>query len=278
VERLGALALLALEEATAGVPLRGAVPVVVCAPTLGRGEGERLLARISSDAAVPADAKASRVLLEGRSAAISGLKLAAGWLASGRVPACLVVGVDSLIGKERVQALLEAAEVLFEGQEEGYVPGEAAAALLLTPFGDPEAGTALVGLAAASEPGAKGATGSLTGEGYARAATGALAGARLAPGLLEALCHECTGLQKQFEEILLARGRAPLDACQSERTLTASLAAGEVGAASGLLSIAMMSHLVSHGVTEGPVMSLLRGEGGERGAAIVASAGRKRRT
>ncbi len=277
VERLGALASLAIEEAMAGISLGAPVPVIVCAPLLSKPDGDRLLERITSDASAPADRARSRVVLEGRSSAISGVRSAVEGLASGRVPACLVVGVDSLVEAERVRALLRAAEVLFEGQVEGYVPGEAAAALLLTPFPDPAASTALVGLGLGREEGASGAAGPLTGEGYARAAAEALHRARLAPGQVAALSHECTGLQRQFEELLLARGRAPLDACQDARMLTASLAAGEVGAAAGILSIATMSHVIGKGLVEAAGLSFLRGEGGDRGAAAVAINNRKRR-
>jgi 3-oxoacyl-[acyl-carrier-protein] synthase-1 len=278
IDRLSALALLAVEEASAAVDGNGALPVLLCTPEITKEQSAQLLEAISGGTSRVIDRARSVVLPRGRSAVLPALQTATQWFSSGRTTACLLVGVDSLLDRTRLSALIEKGEVLCEGQEEGYVPGEAAAALLLTPFPSPDAPAMVLGLGLGTEQAASATSNVLTGDGFSRAADQALQAARIEPARLDAIAHECTGLQAQFEEFLLARGRRPLDGCHEARTLTASLSTGEVGAASGVLSLAMMTFFVEKGLVGGPAVCLLRGEGGERGAVVIGQSGRRRRT
>jgi 3-oxoacyl-[acyl-carrier-protein] synthase-1 len=276
-ERLCALALLAMEEACAGVEGRAPMALILCAPEL-KGEEKQILERLFTGSTLPLERKRSVVFARGRSGVIAGLQTASSWLGSERSAACLLVGVDSLLSGSRISRGLERGEVLHEGLEEGYVPGEGAAALLLTRYPDPDSRATIMGVGIGREEAGADPRRPLVGEGFSIAAAQALRLAGVDPAQLAAISHECTGLQVQFEEYLLARGRAPLDQCRDARVFNAGLSAGEAGAAAGALSALMMAFFAEKEVIEGPALSLLRGEGAERGALVIGPVAYRRRT
>src|SRR5256885_1241321 len=115
VDRLRALALLALRECGARLPdVR--VPLGICAPVLGAfgSDAGCFLRQVVADSGLPVDVDASRVIEAGRGAHVRALALARRLISVEAWPACLLLGVDSLITPARVARDLAAGRIASE--------------------------------------------------------------------------------------------------------------------------------------------------------------------
>jgi len=269
VDRLRALALLALREC--GARLGGArVPLVICAPALGAfgSDAGTFLRQVIADSELPIDAGASRVLEEGRGAHVRALAIAARLISVEAWPACLLLGVDSLITPERVAREAAAGRIASERTPTGFVPGEAGAALWLAAAGTTESSVTIAGTGdCAGGPGFR--TGAAV---LAEAAERALAGVRLDGAALGAVCHDGSGDWAQVEELALADGRPPLSGAPHAQRFLPAISTGDVGAASGVLSMALLSFLIAKGVIRRPALALSATDGPARTAVLLAPA------
>jgi len=270
-ERLRLLALLALRECGAPLgsdPVPVPVPLIVCAPalaTLGRDAGW-LLQRVIADSALPLDAGASAVLELGRDGTPQALALARRLVSSRAWPACVVLAVDSLVLPARLAPELAAGRVAGTRNPTGFVPGEAAAALLLTARAAPGPAAAAV-IAGTGHSGGRSVL--LTAAALAQATQRALGAARVSAAALAAVCHDGPGDWPQLEEVALADGRWPLWAAPQAQRLLPAISTGEVGAAAGVLSLAVLAFLIDKGVLSGPSLALFAGSGPTRAAAVL---------
>jgi 3-oxoacyl-[acyl-carrier-protein] synthase-1 len=266
VDRLHLLSLVALRECGArfGAAL---LPLIVCAPALGDlgGDGASLVQRLIADSGLPIDAGASRVLEVGRDGVMPALALARRLLSSQAWPACLLLAVDSLVVPARIAREVAAGRVAGAHNPTGFVPGEAAAALLLS------ARDVAVRVPVIAATGSAGGGPALftAAAVLARAAERALANARRSPGSLGAVCHDGPGDWTQIEELAVADGRSPLAAAPDAQRFLPAISTGDVGAASGVLSLALLAFLLAKGVLTGPALALFVGEGAARGAAVL---------
>lgn len=269
-ERLHRLALLALRQCGARLGLVP-LPLIVCAPSLGvfGCDGASLLQRVIVDSALPIDAGASLVLEEGRDGVLPALALARRLIASHAWPACLLLAIDSLLVPARIAREVAAGRVAGAHNPSGFVPGEAGAALLLSARGT-KTGTATGAPLIAATGQAGGGPGLFTAAAaLAQAAERTIASARLSAGALGAVCHDGPGDWAQIEELAVADGRPPLSAAPDAQRFLPAISTGDVGAASGVLSLAVLSFLLAKGVLTGPALALLVGEGAARGAAVL---------
>ncbi|HZL17792.1 MAG TPA: hypothetical protein VFG23_08610 [Polyangia bacterium] len=273
-DRLGALALGALLQCVGdhgGAP----APLIVIAPAPEdlRAQPQELLGAIlQADAALPIERGSSRVIQRGRQGIGDGLRIARDLLTAGRASECYVLGVDSLVTGDRLSRLIRQGAVIHDGNPDGVIPGEAAVALRFSADPRDHVLATVVGLGMSEEPGARpDADAPLTGRGLALAAGEALAEAsesqRLPP--LAGLVYDRSGPHRHFEELALARGRAPLAGLSGEATFMPGLSAGETGAAAGLLALATTAFFVEKRVIAGPGVCLFTSEDTWRGAAIV---------
>jgi 3-oxoacyl-[acyl-carrier-protein] synthase I len=114
---LAVAAVLALPEPRVGVP-----------PTAE----SRVVAAIGEEIDARAKPGSVEVFTAGRSGGVLGLESALAGFAAGAFEACLLCGVDSYLGPETLDALDVRGELHNEGARWGFVPGEGAAACLLT--------------------------------------------------------------------------------------------------------------------------------------------------
>jgi len=271
IDRLRVLALMAVQECLGDqLEAQPPLPVVVCAPVLepfGR-DASWFLQRMLDDADPALDSEGSRVIAGGRGVLPDALVLAEQRLVSQEWPACLLVGVDSLVAPARLAREVEAGRVAGPGNATGFIPGEAAAALLLSLRADAGSAAIIAGVGRCEG----GPPFSTTAAVLADAAERALANAGVtAPGL-GAICHDGPGDWAQLEELALADARPPLSLVPAVQRLIPSISIGEVGAAAGVLSLAIVALLVSKGVVQRPSLAMFAADGPARAAAVLASA------
>jgi 3-oxoacyl-[acyl-carrier-protein] synthase-1 len=271
LDRVAGLGLLALAECAAGVaPSPLAVPVVVCcaeAGDLGGPEG-RLLDTILAGATFPVDRARSRILARGKDAVPEALALIARLLAAREVAGCYLVGADSLIAPRRIRRLVRAGTVVDGVNSDGFIPGEGSAALLLVAHADRMTKAVIAGVGGARDAAAaKGEP--ATGRAISQALEQALGEAGLKPAQLSAMVHDLSGRYEQFEELALAAARPPLSSLPALKVIQTSIASGEIGAASGVLSLAAAAFFLEHGVARDAAAALFTSPGASRGAAVL---------
>ena len=271
-DRLRALGMRALQECGARLTVSGArLPVVVLAPALeGYGRSaDWLLDRMLEDADLPLDREASVVLAAGRGGEGPALATVARLLSSDAWPGCFLLGVDSVVEAARSAPDAVAARVASGRNPTGFVPGEAGAAALLSLDADPACAAIIAG-----------AGHCVGGPAYrtpaavlAEAAERALADAHVRPRTLSAVSHDGPGNWSQLEELSLADGRPPLSLAPHAQRFIPAISTGEIGAASGVLSLVLLSFLLMKEVLRRPALALFSGEGASRGAAVLVPAG-----
>ncbi len=140
-ERLELLAAAALQRAVSAAALaradlaRTALLVALPAPepaTAGWGPGRALLPRLCRRAGVP-DWGVQHVVEAGPAGALRAVEAARALLAAGRVDRCLVLAADSYLDTGRLAALDLAWRIRSRRNPDGFLPGEAGAALVLEP-------------------------------------------------------------------------------------------------------------------------------------------------
>ncbi len=269
LDRLVMLGAFALREATERLAKGTELGLVVCAPAEKDeaglvGQTASFLARLAAEADVATTPKASRVFSSGRNATLEALVFAQAALRSQDVPAVCLLGVDSLVTKARLTKMVRSASA----GAEPIVPGEAAAAILLTRRQGPSSLAILVGAGAAeassrSVPPSRPNPGSDIVSSIAK--TSAEAG--LPKGTFTALLHDLPASQAGFEELTWLKGCSSIRA--SMNILSPSFSVGETGAASGVLSLVTLAFLIAKGVVTEPGLCLFTLEGNRHGVAIM---------
>lgn len=124
--RLLQLAAPALLEAAQD--LRAAVPLFLALPEQAPGD---LLEELVRSSGTPVDTASSQVVGGGRAAGLLGIERAASWIAERHGGLALIGAVDSYATTDRLAALEEDERLRVEGACDGFIPGEAAAFLLV---------------------------------------------------------------------------------------------------------------------------------------------------
>lgn len=97
-------------------------------------DGPRLAARIAEIVEAPAHRR-TRIVAHGRPSGHVALQQARKLLAEGEVSHVMIAGVDSYLTTRAIAHYLAANRLLVPGNPNGFIPGEAAAALLCAPSG-----------------------------------------------------------------------------------------------------------------------------------------------
>ena len=271
-DRLAALGAFALKEATQGMVPGTEIGLVVCASSdsiTDESDGEtRFLARLASDAGVLVDKRASRVFFGGATTTVDALSFARQVLRSRDLAAVCVLGVDCLSLQPRLEKLLREKS----SQADRFVPGEAAAALLLTRRLGSDALAILAGIGFSSsdtdEKPSNSAKNSIS------AIDRALSDAELSRAPIAALIHDLPATQAGDEELTWLYGGS-LVAAPGFDILAPTSSVGETGAASGILSLATLAFLMEKREIKGPGLCIFASTDGSRGAAVLTSAKRK---
>jgi 3-oxoacyl-[acyl-carrier-protein] synthase-1 len=272
--RLTAMANAVVDEATLTVEAEVKVPLILCCPEVAAFAESpadwptQLLASVMAEAAFTVDRARSRVVARGRAGMVEALGAALSLLKDPTIPYCLVGGVDSFVDTVRLAALVDDERLLTQSNKDGFMPGEAGVALLLTNRPDQDAMATWLGAAYAKEEACHGSNRPITGAGLQEAIASALAQSRLPYESLACVAYDFSGEQRYFEEMLLASSRLAKGSVTSDAELPA-LSVGEAGAAAGFLSIAMLAFLHAKGVYKRPSLAALTSDGPERGAVVL---------
>lgn len=180
----------------------------------------------------------------------------------------LVVAADTLLNRSTVLEHLEAGRLLATDCASGFIPGEAAAALLLM-RPDPQQDLQLLvqGLGAARETVLPGSDQPFRADAMSAAITAALAESGIHPPQCELIVADVSGEQYFFEELVLAQQRTGL----AGPVWLPAECLGETGSAAGCIGLAWLLEAAGKGYVPGqPVLLLARNDAGQR-AAVVAT-------
>jgi 3-oxoacyl-[acyl-carrier-protein] synthase-1 len=132
------------------------IPVLLGVPSPDRahrwsGFDERILAEVQERLGTRFHPD-SRVLPRGNVSGVVGLRQARTWIAKGVVECCIVAGVDSYLEQPVVDAYAAKRRVLTPVNSNGFIPGEAGTAILVTRTERPERdGLEILGIGLAKE-------------------------------------------------------------------------------------------------------------------------------
>ena len=132
------------------------IPVLLGVPSPDRahrwsGFDERILAEVQERLGTRFHPD-SRVLPRGNVSGVAGLRQARTWIAKGVVECCIVAGVDSYLEQPVVDAYAAKRRVLTPVNSNGFIPGEAGTAILVTRTERPERdGLEILGIGLAKE-------------------------------------------------------------------------------------------------------------------------------
>jgi 3-oxoacyl-[acyl-carrier-protein] synthase-1 len=215
----------------------------------------------------------SRVVPQGRIGGAVALLGARRLLLEARHPRVVVAGVDSLLSGPALAAWEAADRLLTRDNSNGFIPGEAAGAVLLGPHTE-EAGAALLlrGLGFAVEPAPLGSGRPMRAEGLVQAIRAALADADMPLHACDARITDASGEQYRFREAALALTRLLRDRKPRFDFWHTADCIGEVGAATVPAMLAVLLAGARKDYLPGPAFLGHLGDDGERRAAFIAQA------
>jgi len=181
----------------------------------------------------------------------------------------LIVGVDSLVTEAALKAYEQQDRLLTSTHSNGFMPGEGAAALLVTA----ECGSSDVlcsGLGFGFEPAHVTSDQPLRADGLRRAMVSALADAGCEMHELDFRVADLSGEQYYFKEAALALGRVLRKRREQFDIVQPAGSMGETGAVAGLACIAVAATAIRSGYAPGPgALVHLSGDSGDRAAIVV---------
>jgi 3-oxoacyl-[acyl-carrier-protein] synthase-1 len=288
LSKLARMAALAAEEALQGVPRVqwAKLPMVLCVAEPdrpGRLDGlDTQLAPMIQEllgGGVRFDAARSALVAHGRVGLAVALNGARRLLAQPDVPQVLVVAADSLITWPTLGPLEREGRLLTERNSNGFMPGEAAGALLLGRAASTESsqqaaasGGELVvaGLGFAREAAHIASDEPLRGDGLASAIRAALEDAGAAMHDIDYRIADVSGEHYYFKEAALALSRTLRQRKEDFDLWHPAECTGEVGAASGATVVALAQAACAKGYTLGlKVLAHWANDGGQRAAAVL---------
>ncbi len=270
-----------INQALVDVPLaqRAGLPVVLALPTGMRSSPEHNQALIEALASCNAPVlglqagMVARAPGGGASAGMRALDWARSYLDQAEY--CLVAAADSLIGARPLAELARERRLLTQSNPDGVIPGEGAAAVLLTRGRAQSALAEIHGLGFHQEPGLLENDVPLRAEGVLGASRQALADAGWEPGTLDLRISDAAGDSYAFKEqaLLLARLlRSP----KAELPLwLPANCLGHMGVAAGLCGVVLATEAFACHQAPGPRTICFAGDNRGERAALVLSASAK---
>lgn len=209
---------------------------------------------------------ASQVHVVAEGAAGGYVALQQGCLSVRRGTPCVVAAADSLLSAQRLLPLSEQDRLLVEGNSDGFIPGEAAAVLLLGD-GSRQALAHISGLGFAVEPSRIDNEIPLRADGILAAALAALAAAAMSPQDLDFRLSDAAGESFFFKEQSLLVTRLLRERKPEFPLWLPAESLGETGAAAGLCSLLWATAAWQRSYAPGP--RALACVGNEQGARAV---------
>lgn len=150
----------------------------------------------------------STLINKGRSGIFHALQTAKQLIKDHRVPHCIIVGVDSFLRQNVVEAYLKERRILTNDNSNGFIPGEAACAILVGPTGsEPHGELCITGLGLGREVGTISSEHPVTGDGLTQAMKSALKEAGITFSDADFWLTDQNGEHYKFKESALAKIR-----------------------------------------------------------------------
>ena len=236
-------------------------------PSTGNEVGESAVAELSSMVGTNFSAH-SCTISAGRVGGFVALHRARTLLYEGKADAVLVAGVDSYVNWPTLSHLENRYRLLTSKNSDGFMPGEAAAAVMVT---RPVPGTALRcdGLGFAQESATIEASLPLRADGLVEAIRAAARDADCRPQDFELRITGISGEHYYFKEAALAVSRLIRDSMSEAELWHPADCVGEVGAAAGPLAVIVAATACAKGyATAARILCHLSNDGTERSAAF----------
>lgn len=186
----------------------------------------------------------SEIVRTGRAGLAPVLDKAHELLSEGVCKQVLVLGIDSFLNAETVNHYLRADRLLVPGNRDGFIPGEAAAAVLLELAPPDVPGLHIVGWGRGEEPGRPDGSVPSRAQGLSRALRTAFDQADIDCNDLAFRMSDQNGEGFFAGEAANAFTRVAVDGGTTPMVYTTADCAGEVGAATGALMLAWLQHLL----------------------------------
>jgi 3-oxoacyl-[acyl-carrier-protein] synthase-1 len=215
----------------------------------------------------------SRVIAQGRVSGAVGLHHASRMIHEEGIGYAIVAAVDSYVVAGTLRAFDERERLLTSDNSDGFIPGEAGAALLVGP---PDAGKGLVclGMGFAQEDATIESEEPLRADGLTEAISQALAAAGMTMGDLDYRITDIGGEQYQFKEAALALSRLLRVRKEEFDIWHPADCIGEVGAASLPCMLGVALYAAQKGYAPGfRSLAHLGNDGGKRVALVLAAQG-----
>ncbi|NIA00925.1 hypothetical protein [Massilia sp. CCM 8734] len=215
-----------------------------------------------------------RVLLEGRAGLAQALLMVADELASRQVKQVLLIAADSYLNNVEINFYLEQSRLFVPGNSDGFLPGEAAVALLLRLGSSDERGLHIKGIGIGHETGRWDGSVPSRGIGLTNAIRAACKQAKISPEDLDFRSSDQNGEQFYANDAANAITRVM---CGSHKLSHLTLAdkIGEVGCATGPAILAWLSRGMQHSTYSAGTTGLihLSNDNGARCAVVVQNHG-----
>jgi 3-oxoacyl-[acyl-carrier-protein] synthase-1 len=213
---------------------------------------------------------ASQIVAGGRVAGLEALERARALIADG-VAGCVVAGADSLLSPTTLADYEKRRRLLTKTNSDGFLPGEAAAAVLVRPPGDGGTGELrCLGIGYGLETATIESGRPLRGEGLAQAFGAAIADAGVDWPSVDYQLSAVSGEQYGFKEAALAVSRTVRPVKHGFDLWHPSDCIGEVGAAIGPCLLAVAWAAARKGYAPGPgVLCHAANDDGRRAAAVL---------
>jgi 3-oxoacyl-[acyl-carrier-protein] synthase I len=214
----------------------------------------------------------SYLVARGRIGAVQAIDYARRLIAAGH-PYCVVAGVDTYLVAQTLSAFRDERRLMTAENSNGFIPGEAAAAVLLGPAGSAAGRLACVGIGYGSEPAPLGSGAPSRADGLVAAFHAAFADCGMTIGQTGYRLTDLSGEQYGFKEAALAMTRTLRDRKEEYDIWHPADCIGEVGAAAvpAVLGVALFA--AGKGYAPGPrVLCHFAGNGAERAALVLAAA------
>lgn len=276
VEKLERLVAAAIGEClqSPDSPAAGEVPLLLCMAEPDRpgryaGLGDGLLRAVEKRLGLVFHPE-SRVIAGGRVGGVQALDRSRDLLRDGR-PACILAGVDSFLTSATLAAYAARRRLATAANSDGFIPGEAAAAVLVGPVRrQQEPQLMCLGLGFGTEPSPIGAETPLRGEGMVAAVRAAFADGRCGYDGIDYRITDNTGEAYGFKESALAIARTLRDLKSEFEIWHPGDCVGEIGAATvpTILAIALAASAKGYAPGAGALCHLA-GDDGARAALVL---------
>ncbi|KQV98734.1 MULTISPECIES: 3-oxoacyl-ACP synthase [unclassified Rhizobacter] len=276
LHRLARMAAMAIEECLVGLgpEEKARVPLLLCVAERerpGREDGldDRLFGEIQELLSTRFAAN-SAVVAHGRVGTAVALASAHGMLQDPQCPGVIVAGVDSLLSWPTLSAMEQGDRLLTDTNSNGFLPGEAAGAVLLGRAGSARAELRCLGVGFGVEKAHVNSEEPLRADGLATAIKQALVDAGREMHDMDFRITDVSGEQYYFKEAALALSRTLRRRKEAFDIWHPAECIGETGSASGLAVLCVAEAACRKGYTLGPnIVTHFGNDAGQRAAAIL---------